>query len=206
METSSGRIQFELGYIGSQWKVPFLIVYGLLQPVLPAALTYPGIPLMRIIAIFRSIGWYLMAPVAIFSFIAAFKSKVLRDKRILIWISSAFLIWVLISSIRAGGDQWDNVRYRAIFTSWMAIIGAWSITQVKEKIGGWLYRIFLIEGVFVLVFLQWYLSRYYKIFGRLGFVQMALIIIIASAIIIIVGFLKDYFDSKRSVKASKKQQ
>jgi hypothetical protein len=66
MEASSGRIQFELGYIGSQWRVPFLIVYGLLQPVLPAALTYPGIALTRIISIFRSIGWYLMAPAVIF--------------------------------------------------------------------------------------------------------------------------------------------
>ena len=204
METSSGRLQFELGYIGSQWRVPFLIIYGLLQPVLPAALTYPGSPLMRVISIFRSIGWYLMAPTVIFAFIAAFKSRVLHDKRILIWLSSAFLIWVLISSIRAGGDQWDNVRYRAIFTSWMAIIGAWGITQAKEKFGAWLRRIFLVEGVFVLVFLQWYLSRYYKIFGRLGFVQMMLIIIIASTIIIIGGFLKDYFESKRMVKVIKK--
>jgi hypothetical protein len=134
------------------------------------------------------------------------KSRVLRDKRILIWLSSAFLFWVLISSIRAGGDQWDNVRYRAIFTSWMAIIGAWGIIQAKEKYGAWFKRIYLIEGVFVMVFLQWYLSRYYKIFGRLGFMQTALIIIILSAIIIIVGFLKDYFNSKRMAKATKNKQ
>ena len=146
-----------------------------------------------------------MAPAVIFSFLAAFKSKVLHDKRILIWLSAAFLIWVLISSIRAGGDQWDNVRYRAIFTTWMAIVGAWGITQAKEKHDAWLMRIFLIEGVFVLVFLQWYLSRYYRLFGRLGFVQMVLTIIIGTAMIIIGGFIKDHLDSKREIKTIQKK-
>ena len=204
MEASSGRIQFELDAIGEQWRVPFIIAYGLLQPVLPAALAYPGIPLMRAIAFFRAFGWYLLAPAIIFSFIAALKTRVLRDKRILIWFSSAFLLWVLISSIRAGGDQWDNVRYRAIFTTWMAIVGAWGFFQAKEKHGTWLKRFFLVEGVFVLVFLQWYLSRYYKLFGRMRFWPMVLVIIGASFAILFGGFLIDYFHSKRTATTIKK--
>jgi hypothetical protein len=204
MEASSGRIQFELDAISEQLRVPFIVAYGLLQPVLPAALAYPGIPLMRIIAFFRALGWYLLAPAIIFSFIAALKTRVLRDKRILIWFSSAFLLWVLISSIRAGGDQWDNVRYRAIFTTWMAIVSAWGFIHAKEKHSTWLKRFYFIEGVFVLVFLQWYLSRYYKLFGRMSFWPMVLVIIGASAVILIGGFLIDYFHLKRTTKAIKK--
>ncbi len=62
MESSSGRVQFELDAIGEQFRIPFLVLYGILQPVLPAAIAYPGIAIMRVIAIFRSTGWYLIAP------------------------------------------------------------------------------------------------------------------------------------------------
>jgi hypothetical protein len=206
METSSGRIQFELDTIGEQWRVPFIVVYGLLQPVLPAALAYPGIPLMRAIAFFRAFGWYLLAPAIIFSFITSIITRAFRDRRILIWLSVIFFLWVLISSIRAGGDQWDNVRYRAIFTTWMAVLGAWGFIQAKEIHSAWLKRFYLVEGVFVLVFLQWYLSRYYKLFGRMRFWPMVLVIIGASAAILIGGFLMDYFHKKRTIKAYHKHQ
>jgi hypothetical protein len=204
METSSGRIQFELDSVGEQWRVPFIVSYGLLQPVLPAALAYPGIPLMRAISFFRAIGWYLLAPVVIFSFLSAFKVRNLRNKRILIWFICAFLFWVLISSIRAGGDQWDNVRYRAIFTVFMSIVSAWGYNEAKENHGAWLMRLFLVEGVFVLMFLQWYLSRYYKLFGRMRFWPMVLVIIGASSAILFGGFLIDRFHSKRTSAVIKK--
>ena len=93
-EASSGRIQFELDAIGNQWRVPFIVAYGLLQPVLPAALTYPGIPLMRAIACFRAFGWYLLFPAIIFSFFAALVNKAVRDRRILIWLGVLLLIWL----------------------------------------------------------------------------------------------------------------
>jgi len=206
METSSGRIQFELDAIGEQWRVPFIVAYGLFQPVLPAALAYPGIPLMRAIAFFRASGWYLLAPAIIFSSIAALKNRVLLDKRILIWFGATFLLWVLISSIRAGGDQWDNVRYRSIFTVFMAIVGGWGFTQAKEKYGAWLKRFYLVEGVFVLVFLQWYLSRYYKLFGRMRFWPMVMVIIGSSAVILIGGLLIDYFQAKRTIQITDKHK
>jgi hypothetical protein len=208
METSSGRIQFELDAIGNQWRVPFIVTYGLLQPVLPAAIAYPGIALMRVIACFRASGWYLLEPAIIFSFIAALKTRVSRDKRILLWFNAAFLLWVLISSIRAGGDQWDNVRYRAIFTTWMTVISAWGFIKAKEMLSPWLKRFFLVEGVFVLIFLEWYLSRYYTYlyFGRMRFWLMVLVIISASAAILIGGFLIDYLKTKKTAKLDHKEK
>ena len=114
------------------------------------------------------------------------------------------MIWVLISSIRAGGDQWDNVRYRAIFTTWMAILGAWGFVHAQERHSAWFKRFYMVEGVFVLVFLQWYLSRYYKIFGRIHFLQMVLVILVASAIILVGGLLLDNFQAKSSIKINHK--
>ena len=48
MEGSSGRIQWELELVGERFRAPFIIGYGLAQPVLPAAIIYPGLPITRV--------------------------------------------------------------------------------------------------------------------------------------------------------------
>lgn len=202
MESSSGRIQFELDAVGRQWRIPFIVTYGFFQPVLPAALAYPGILLMRLIAFFRSLGWYAIAPILFFSLIAILREKNTRDRCTLFWFWAAFFIWVLISSIRAGGDQWDNVRYRTLFTVFMSIIAGWGLTHIKERYSVWLKRFYLVEGMFVLVFLQWYLSRYYRLFGRLRFWTMILVIVGAATVILIGGYLSDRCKPKKSINKS----
>jgi hypothetical protein len=197
MESSSGRIQFELDTVGRQWRIPFIVAYGLFQPVLPAALAYPGIPLMRVVALFRALGWYGIAPILAFSFVAILGKENRRDRRALVWLCVSFFLWVLISSIRAGGDQWDNVRYRAIFTVFMAILSGWGLMEARAKMGAWLKRFYLVEAVFVLVFLQWYLSRYYLLFGRMRFWTMILVIAGLSAATIIGGVWMDHQRAKK---------
>ena len=59
MESSSGRIQWEVELLGEQFRSLFIIAYGMVQPVLPAAIMYPGIPINRAISIFRASGWLL---------------------------------------------------------------------------------------------------------------------------------------------------
>ena len=204
MESSSGRIQFELDAIGRQWRIPFIVTYGFFQPVLPAALAYPGILLMRVIALFRSLGWYAIAPILLFSLIAIFREKNFHDRSVMFWFWSAFIIWVFISSIRAGGDQWDNVRYRALFTIFMSISAGWGLTHLKERYAVWLKRFYLVEGMFVLVFLQWYLSRYYRFFGRLRFWTMILVIVGATVVILTSGYLFDRWKLKKSTDKSTK--
>ena len=194
VETSSGRIQFELDMIGQQWRVPFIVGYGLLQPVLSAAIAYPGIPIMRALAIFRAIGWYFLAPLLIFAFLSLWKLKPLQDKRIFIWFTLMIAAWVFISSIRAGGDQWDNVRYRAILTTWMVFLGGWGILRASTTKSPWLPRLFLIEIVFVLIFLYWYIVRYYGIFVRFYFRQVVLLDVVISVLIISSGILYDRYN------------
>ncbi|HEY59770.1 MAG TPA: hypothetical protein G4N92_03645 [Anaerolineae bacterium] len=201
VESSSGRIQFELENIGEKWRIPFIVGYGLFQPVLPAAIAYPGIPLMRTIATFRSIGWYMLAPLIIFSLLAVWKIRPKKERIVLTWFIIFALLWVLLSSIRAGGDQWDNPRYRTILLPWMALLASWAWFHYKIEHSRWLKRIFAIEAFFVLFFLQWYLSRYYKLWARLPFWQMVAIIVTVNLLMILGGCVVDLIRLKRGNKS-----
>ncbi|HAF61110.1 MAG TPA: hypothetical protein DCK95_02155, partial [Anaerolineaceae bacterium] len=125
MESSSGRVQFELDNIGSQFRIPFLVIYGVLQPVLPAAIAYPGIAIMRSIAIFRSAGWYAIAPTLLLAPFFVRKEKDTKNRRVLIYTIAFILFWVFLSSLRAGGDQWDNPRYRTAILPWITLVTGW---------------------------------------------------------------------------------
>ena len=59
----SGWVQKIMGALGQQWRVPFLTVYGLAQPVLPAIIFDPAPIIWKVIGLLRSLGWYLLAPV-----------------------------------------------------------------------------------------------------------------------------------------------
>jgi hypothetical protein len=188
MESSSGRVQFELDNIGEQFRIPFLVLYGILQPVLPAAIAYPGIAIMRVIAIFRSAGWYALAPTLLLAPFIMPKETNKRNRKILILTTCFLFFWTLLSSLRAGGDQWDNPRYRTALLPWFALVAGWVFTYFKEYKDPWLKRAYSILTGFCLFFLQWYFSRYYKLWERLPFVQMVLVLS-ATIVVMLGGFL-----------------
>lgn len=188
MESSSGRVQFELDAIGEQFRIPFLVLYGILQPVLPAAIAYPGIAIMRVIAIFRSTGWYLIAPSLLISLFFIPREKDRKNRKVLILTACFILFWIFLSSLRAGGDQWDNPRYRTAILPWIALVASWVMVFFNEQKNPWLKRTYSIVGVFCLFFLQWYLSRYYKLWARLPFMKMVLVLA-ATILVMIAGFL-----------------
>ena len=202
MESASGRIQWELELLGEQFQAPFIITYGLAQPVLPAAIIYPGIPLTRSVAIFRALGWYLLVPIMLAGFIMLWRKDNKSDRRVLILFFLISVIWTIISSARAGGDQWDNPRYRSIFLVWMAFIAGWAWVQTLEKKSFWLWRLLLLEAIYISFFIQWYLSRYYGIFKRMDFLPMIRLLIIVGAVIIVGGILFDllYFHFRQKEK------
>ena len=47
------------------------------------------------------------------------------------------------------------------------------------------------EAVFVLFFMEWYASRYTRLFSRLHFWEMVAAILALSAVILLVGWLRD---------------
>jgi hypothetical protein len=192
MESASGRIQWELELVGRQFRVPFIIAYGLAQPVLPATLVYPGIPITRAVAVFRSIGWYLLMPLMATGFISLFTQKNKKGRRILLLFFSVIIVWTVISSARAGGDQWDNPRYRSIFLIWMSLTAGWAWVQTITKHTFWLWRLLLVELIYTSTLVQWYLNRYYDLFTRLPFWPMIKLLLAIGAVIIGGGVLFDF--------------
>ncbi len=65
-----------------EWlRLPFVTVYGIFQPVLPAAFIEPTTLTWRITGIARALGWYLLWPVLVYAFIAAWKNEGTRERR-----------------------------------------------------------------------------------------------------------------------------
>jgi hypothetical protein len=149
-----------LDRLPGSFRIPFLVLYGLIQPFLPAALIAPGAPIWRSIGIWRSMGWFLMLPFLLYGTWLAFRRKGWRSLEsylaVLIWVT------VLISSYRAPGYQWDNPRYRAIFLAAQAALIAWTWVEVRLIESPWLKRWFVVLSVNYLLVTYWYIGRYYN--------------------------------------------
>ena len=86
-ETESGLITWILSLVGKSWRFPFVLLYGLIQPVLPAALVYQSLPVWQGIAILRALGWYLVIPFLLYGFGAAIKAaRKNRDWGLVWWV------------------------------------------------------------------------------------------------------------------------
>lgn len=191
MESSSGRIQWEVELVGDSMRVPFIIGYGLAQPVLPAAIVYPGIPITRAVSIFRALGWYLLVPLMISGFLLMWRKQTKENKIVLLLFFVLSLLWIFVSSARAGGDQWDNPRYRSLFLVWMAFLAGWSWIETRSRRSPWLWRLLLLEFVYIGFFIHWYLSRYYDLFNRMDFWPMVKLLGKIGASVIIGGLIFD---------------
>lgn len=196
MESSSGRVQYELDLMGGNIRTPFIIAYGLAQPVLPAAIVYPGIPITRAVAIFRALGWYALAPLLLTAFLLVWKRQSPQNKYALLYFTLISAVWVLLSSARAGGDQWDNPRYRAIFLIWMVILAGWAWVETFKRRSPWLWRLILLELVYVGYFIHWYVSRYYGLVKRMMFWDMIRLLGSIGVIVIAGGIIFDLVYNK----------
>ena len=203
MESASGRIQWELELVGERYQVPFIVTYGLAQPVLPAAIVYPGLPITRAVSIFRSVGWYILIPLLIAGFLLIWRKSNKKDKRVLFLIFITIIFWTILSSARAGGDQWDNPRYRSIFLVWMALAAGWAWVETINIRSPWLWRIVLVEVIFSGFFIQWYLSRYYGLFKRMDFWPMIKLLLAIGALVFLGGLIFDFIYA--NFKPNKKQ-
>jgi hypothetical protein len=174
-------------------------VYGILQPVLPAAILDDARWIWNLISSILAAGWYLMLPLLIYAVFAVRGEKDERLRAKLIWIITLSWLWIIISSARAGGDQWDNPRYRVVMLPWFAIICAWAWIWAKEQGKFWLNRISLCEGVFLLFFTQWYASRYLRIFGRMDLKVMILLIFGLMVVILATGWWVEHRRKKPSL-------
>ncbi len=158
-ESESGLISWLLSLVGSKWRFPFVLLYGLIQPVLPAALVYQSLPVWQSIAIFRATGWYFAIPFLVYGAGATIKEARKNGDWALVWLMAVLVIWTFISSARAGGDQWDNPRYRAFLLPWLSLLVGWVWERVSQGKAQWFWRIVFLDGTFILIFTNWYFNR-----------------------------------------------
>lgn len=174
-------------------QIPFVVGYGLAQPVLPAALVDPAPFIWQSIGILRAAGWYALAPFLVYSLFAAWKAQNTLDRRVLLWFWVITMVWVLVSSYRTGGSQWDNPRYRTMLLPWMALLAGWSYGWARAHRDPWLWRCLAVEGIFLLFFSEWYVSRYTQLIPRLPFGVMVAVIVILTLAVIVGGWVSDRF-------------
>jgi len=193
LERDSGWVQKILNNSPAWIRLPFVAVYGIFQPVLPATVIHPTKLIWAIIGFLRGLGWYVLLPMLILSFGAAAgsRSEKTRNRSILLWLSLLAWIWILLAALRGGGDLWDNPRYRTILFLWQSILAGSVWVWWRETRNVWLWRIVLMEVVFLAVFTQWYGSRYYHWAGQLPFAGMVGLILGLWGVILGVGWWQD---------------
>jgi hypothetical protein len=191
LERGSGWVQKLFDEMPEELRLPFVMVYGILQPVLPAAIVEPSTLIWKVIAILRALGWYLMLPVLTMSFVAASAERSEMKRKVFLWLSFVVWSWILFTSLRGGGDQWDNPRYRTILLVWQAILAGYVWVWWRETKNPWFLRMVAMEGVFLLVFGQWYASRYYHLGAQIPFIQMMAIILGSWVLIFFWGIYSD---------------
>ncbi len=195
LERDSGWVQKLFDEMPEWMRLPFVAVYGLFQPVLPATFMKPTKLIWKIIGVLRAIGWYVMLPMLILSFKAAAGSGSGKIRNLILWLSLLVWIWVLFAALRGGGDLWDNPRYRTILFVWQAIVAGYTWVWWRETRNPWFWRIVIMELVFLVIFTQWYGSRYYHWAGQLPFAVMVALIVGIWILILGIG---GWLDGKRA--------
>jgi hypothetical protein len=167
--SSSAQWQLNLIWMQSNWikqvfdripvwaHYPFVVVYGLLRPFLPAGIIDSATPLWRSIAIWRGLGWFGLLPFLVYAPFAALRKSGWRGLSTYL----ALLVWgtALIASYRGAGDQWDNPRYRTIFLAAQASLAGWAWIHARSTRNPWLGRLMILIASTTVLFSVWYIFR-----------------------------------------------
>jgi len=198
LERSSGWVQEIFRHTDARLHLPFVIGYGLAQPVLPAAIFDDAAPLWRTIGILRALGWYALLPFLLVSLLAIWKAPARNERAAWLWLGLLAWLWIVISALRAGGDQWDNPRYRAILLLWQAALAAKAWMWWRKSKNSWPVRLLIVELIFLAFFTEWYASRYIGYIAKLPFWIMLAAIGITSGLILAGSWAWDCWRSRHS--------
>jgi len=191
LERGSGQIQNVFSKLFPMARFAFVVAYGITQPVLPPAFLEPTTLTWHIIGVARSLGWYVILPLLIYFPFGLREARAGSERRAWSWLAVFGWFWIVLCAIRAGGDQWDNPRYRLIFFGVHALLitQAWQWWKVARD--AWLPRILAAEILCLLLFGQWYLARYYLIGIHLPILVVMAGCIAGVAIILVGGAVWD---------------
>jgi hypothetical protein len=184
LERESGWVQKLFDEMPEWMRLPFVAVYGIFQPVLPATFMKPTVLIWKGLGFLRALGWYAILPLLILSFVAAAGAKSRQTRNLLLWLALLVWTWILLSALRGGGDLWDNPRYRTLLFLWQSILAGYTWVWWRETRSIWFWVVVIMELVFIFIFTLWYGSRYYHWPGQLPFpVMVALILGLWAAIL-----------------------
>ncbi len=169
---SSGWIQNILAALPNWLHFPFLTLYGIMRPLLPAALVDgSGKPFWQIIAVWRALGWTVLLVFLVVAPIIAFRKSLPKNiSEFRIARALSLVVWggILIASMRAGADLWDNPRYRAMFSGMQIALAAWVWVRYREYHDPWLKHVVISMGLVLIWFIPWYIRRYFAFSWPLG--------------------------------------
>jgi hypothetical protein len=192
LERSSGIFQSLINSIGEQRRWLVILVYGIAQPVLPAIVGDPTAQVMlRVIGFLRAAGWYALVLFLIYGTLGVLRSSHETRRYQLIWISVVNWAWIMVSALNAGADQWDNPRYRAVLLVWQVVLAAWAWEWARSRKDAWLWRWLVVELVFVGLFTEWYIGRYYPGIIHLDIKWMSLLTLVVCGLILLGGVIWD---------------
>ncbi len=163
LELASGWVE-AIFRVTPVWLHPALVVfYGVTQPLLPAAIMdNTSVPLMRGVAVWRALGWFLLLIPLTYGALAALASREGRRQHGIVFLAAFILITTVLVAYRGGGDQWDNPRYRSAFLSIQAVFAAWAWLEARRRGSPWLWRVAWVGSGVTLCLLSWYAGRYYQ--------------------------------------------
>jgi len=157
-ENSSGWVARQFERMPLLAQVPFLVVYGLVRPLLPAALAAGGPTVWMVIGVWRAIGWTAVLALLVYATYLALRTRVWLGLPG-VWLLANWAVSI-IASYRGGGDLWDNPRYRSAFASVQVLLAAWAWVQQRETKDPWLRRSLVSTLILCAWFVPWYLRRY----------------------------------------------
>jgi hypothetical protein len=192
------------GMLALSYQMPFVLIYGITRPVLPAALgdKESVVLIWRVINILRAAGWYALALPLVYGLFSVWRSQIPSRRSQIVWLFIVAWGWILISSAVAGGDMWDNPRYRTIFLVIHAVLAGWALNWAITQKDPWLMRWFYVELSAVGALTVWYISRNYISWLTLDIWTVLGLIVGLSAWILIRGWRSDR-NSRHSVHAQK---
>ena len=177
LERESGWVQKLFDEMPQWMRLPFVAIYGMLQPVLPATFMKPTVLTWKLIGFLRALGWYALLPFLILSFAAATGARSRQMRNLVLWLALLVWAWIVLAALRGGGDLFDNPRYRTILFLWQSILAGYTWIWWRETRSLWVWVLLLMELIFTVIFTLWYGSRYYYWPGQLPFPVMVALIL-----------------------------
>ena len=88
---NSGWLQTIFRALPESLHLPFIVAYGIAQPVLPAAIADPAVWPVRLIGILRGLGWYMLLPFLLYCLRPIWKTADRRARMAWLWLVAGSL-------------------------------------------------------------------------------------------------------------------